>query len=531
MKSLFIRIWNWFNGKKLWTTITMILGYQLAQLQFMYPDCLPIPAQIPILGGWCVPWDWILPLLAVAGIGIGGGHKLVKRVQQNGAVFLLLALLLAAPVFAQGKVFALPMEKWNGFDGEGKTGASFRIAQQLIDSLADEGLCDGIHLALHTNWAYLGDDPKSLDLRTRTQVLREQIESYGLTYIAGGPALAKHWGPAPRSYIPLSTEARQVASSLQTVTTDGKGYAELGTLKARLNSLPPFTMGRVAVKANLYGGWLYVNHSDGKSHITKMYCPPNAVTRFPFIALPGISVGRVLFRGQAGTSISSISIILHDAVASELDSAGNWVGNDASGFFNCRTLDLADVNGIWETCWAFSQFQQAPLLFVTDELNGPIGWTPNFDKLYPAGWPQAWAAYVERAAFTSFQLTGDTSWFFGTDPRGNTEELRYNRTSKPVPTGATCDYLQYLDPQTPMKLLVWAETNRVSEWASVIEQARQLDSRPVIGIYANGLVSVDSVFAAVADPCEVDWAVFWWNREAPNAFPILRQVRTKLKGT
>lgn len=530
MKTLFTRIWNWFDGKKLWSTICAILGYQLNELVHMYPDCLPIPQQIPVIGGWCVPWDWILGPLALLGISIGGGHKLAKRVQRNGAVFMLLALLLAAPVFAQGRIFALPMERWNSFDSEGRTAVSFRLATQLVDSLAAEGV-DGIHLALHTNWAYLGDEPKSIDLRTRTQVLREQIEGHGLTYIAGGPSLAKHHGKGRRSYVQLNTDARQVSSALQTVSTDGGGYAELGTLKSRLNGLPPFTMGRVAVKANNGAGWLYINHADGQAHITKVFCPANVVTRFPFIALPNITVGRVLFRGVAGASISSISIILHDAIESELDSAGNWVGTDASGFFHCRTLDLADVNGIWETCWNIALFPDAPLLFVTDELNGPLGWTPNFDRLYPAGWPQAWAGFLERAAFMAFHLTGDTAWAFSTDPRGDTELLRRNRTSKPVPAGMTCDYLNYLDPQTPLKLLVWAETSRVSEWRSIIEQARQLESRPVIGIYVHESVNVDSVFAAVADPCEVDWAVFWWNREAPNAFPILRQVRTKLKGT
>jgi len=98
MKKIFQWIWQKLDGVKLWSTICTILGYQLAQLQINYPECLPIPHQIPIIGGWCVPWSWILPLLTALGIGIGGGHKLVKRVQTSSALFTLLLLLTLAPI-------------------------------------------------------------------------------------------------------------------------------------------------------------------------------------------------------------------------------------------------------------------------------------------------------------------------------------------------------------------------------------------------------------------------------------------------
>ncbi len=91
---------------------------------------------------------------------------------------------------------------------------------------------------------------------------------------------------------------------------------------------------------------------------------------------------------------------------------------------------------------------------ATSELNGLIGWTPNFDKLYPAGWPQAWAGYIERAAFTSFQLTGDTSWFFGTDPRGKYRGIalqpHLEASADRLPCGL---HSQYLDPADTMKSL------------------------------------------------------------------------------
>jgi len=83
-KKLWMKIWNEANGKKLWAMISATFGYGLATLQERYPECLPLT--LPLIGAVCLPWSWILLIIGGGGYGTAIGHKMVKRVQRDGAL-------------------------------------------------------------------------------------------------------------------------------------------------------------------------------------------------------------------------------------------------------------------------------------------------------------------------------------------------------------------------------------------------------------------------------------------------------------
>lgn len=60
---MFKKLWKSIDGKKLWTAISIALGYGIGVAR----------AKFPLL-----PWDEvIIPILIALG-AVGGGHKLVK---------------------------------------------------------------------------------------------------------------------------------------------------------------------------------------------------------------------------------------------------------------------------------------------------------------------------------------------------------------------------------------------------------------------------------------------------------------------
>lgn len=60
---MFKKLWKSIDGKKLWTAVTIAIGYGVGVARAMWPE---------------LPWDEvIIPMLIALG-AIGGGHKIVK---------------------------------------------------------------------------------------------------------------------------------------------------------------------------------------------------------------------------------------------------------------------------------------------------------------------------------------------------------------------------------------------------------------------------------------------------------------------
>lgn len=68
MKKFITITWNWFDGKKLWTAISIAIGYGVGIARAKYPY---------------LPWDEvIIPILLSLGV-IGAGHKVIKVQSQK----------------------------------------------------------------------------------------------------------------------------------------------------------------------------------------------------------------------------------------------------------------------------------------------------------------------------------------------------------------------------------------------------------------------------------------------------------------
>lgn len=62
------KLWKVFDGKKLWTAVSIAIGYGVGVARAKYPN---------------LPWDeFIIPILLSLGV-IGAGHKVVKAQSQK----------------------------------------------------------------------------------------------------------------------------------------------------------------------------------------------------------------------------------------------------------------------------------------------------------------------------------------------------------------------------------------------------------------------------------------------------------------
>lgn len=79
LKAFWLWLWGKIDGKKLSHVLAIIAGYGLAAAQAAFP--LGIPTGLP----WFpfIPWEPFLEILAILGIGIGAGHKVLKARQNK----------------------------------------------------------------------------------------------------------------------------------------------------------------------------------------------------------------------------------------------------------------------------------------------------------------------------------------------------------------------------------------------------------------------------------------------------------------
>lgn len=78
-KKFWLALWKKIDGKKLSHVLAILAGYGLAAAQAAFP--LGIPTGLP----WFpfIPWEPFLQILAILGLSVAGGHKVVKWQQSK----------------------------------------------------------------------------------------------------------------------------------------------------------------------------------------------------------------------------------------------------------------------------------------------------------------------------------------------------------------------------------------------------------------------------------------------------------------
>lgn len=77
---MFSRVWLWIwrkmNGAKLAAVLGTIAGYGVGYAQTLWPLGVPT-GLVPPLPQY-IPWEPMLQILAILGVSIGAGHKVIK---------------------------------------------------------------------------------------------------------------------------------------------------------------------------------------------------------------------------------------------------------------------------------------------------------------------------------------------------------------------------------------------------------------------------------------------------------------------
>lgn len=428
------------------------------------------------------------------------------------------------------KTYAAPLTKWPSLNEGDLLDAHGQLQRHIVE-LSACGV-DAVNIPTHEYLEYLGPQAKSVRIRNYADDLTHTVESLGMQATISGFSLTKHYGlsPVQRGGISIRHEKRQdVPLNLLTKTTSREQVLP-AQLCDRLRDLPIGTVASVTVTAQGQGGTFYLNHAEHagiRPHVTKYAIAGNGqAVRVPYLALKGIQPATAVYVGGVGDVVKIPRIRLNDYTSAELNDRKEWIGTKASAFaqyrmiqFNAKSLQYANNFALRERA------QGRQVLCVPDEINTPFGHELGFAEAYPGGWPQWLGQYIENAAYCMYYAHGETKplvWM--TDPRKDPEELRFNRFSAPVPAGRTCDYLQYVDRNTPMRLVVWAERAKAEVWSNLLKQAEGFDV--VLGIYASQQDVTEIVDAVGIERFrQLDKIVFYWKPEQHAALETILRVK------
>lgn len=422
------------------------------------------------------------------------------------------------------KVFSYDLDKWVSI--RPSIQESFEEMNHRIDILSGLGL-SGIHIGLHGYLEYLvGAD--SQNIRDKNDTLIQKVENLGLECLTSGLSLTKHQGLARKMSIPITLGSPQPYIVAEFGTTDSDGFLNLKKTGLFVRGVKKNTLFKIYGTVAGKGGTIYINHPNS-THIQKMVVSKGEFI-IPFINLEGITADSIFYKGTPNDKVSISRIVLNDYKEDELNENAEWVGNKTSGFLNCRMPDLMDKLGVFSSFFALKLMSGHRKVSVCDEINSPWFHDQQLIDTYDGGWPQALGEYISTYCHIYFQLFHHDPIIFMTDTRKNIEEIRYNRFCRPVPLHATADYLQYIEADTPINLLLWAEGGKQEMWEDMLRRTDKFENR-TIGVYA-GFQNVDIVFNAISssgiDKQTLDYAEFHWNREYPNTVQTIDQIKNNL---
>ncbi|NUO19940.1 hypothetical protein HUU59_10875 [bacterium] len=489
MKKIFQWVWQRLDGKKLWSTICTILGYQLAQLVQMYPDCLPIPQQIPIIGGWCVPWDWILPLLATLGIGIGGGHKIIKRVQKNGALFMLLTFLLVTPAIAQPSVHYYIGERINVLEGV-RPG----LTRELITKAAAAG-CDGI-VGLD-QWSKNGDPRADARWRDSMHVMCRLCDSLGLEL---RPLV---WNGSKYHY--GYPDFIETTAPVGLAETFWKAYTILpGQREFLFFDLPEqFTRRLFNLEIEVSGAPAniqFFRDTPGQELVAKYTAQPgqrsltfhsleNSTGWFIYLSPSGSTPTRIFVRGLSERAPTVTEAPAYTGAQAQY----RYYGHDGqTGFYLARTMNpdcTAAFYGIAmrQSLLFWQEFQNEPAIagvwFSLDEV-ALLG-QHEYDRAPNAG--EAFAQLVADAAWFNYSLWGKESWGWN-DCLGGHNSTTFTRASFGMENEGVTD-------GTPFLGFAWNE----SRPNALRAELARFDTGSVAAAVYLGTNNIDSAAVAVRD--------------------------------
>lgn len=490
MKKIFQWLWRRLDGKKLWSTICTILGYQLAQLVQMFPECLPIPQQIPVIGGWCVPWDWILPLLTALGIGIGGGHKLVKRVQSKGALLTLIALLTLAPLaVAQPAVHYYIGERINVLEGI-RPG----LTRELITKAAVAG-CDGI-VGLD-QWSKNGDPKSDARWRDSMHVMCDLCESLGLELrplVWNGSKY--HYG-FPDGIETLSPSGlEQIFWKAFVIPPGQREFIFFDLPEEFTRRLFVCNLEVSGAAANIQ----FFRNTPGQELVSKYVAQPgthaltfhsleNSTGWFVYVAPSGPAPTRVFARGLSERAPSVTEAPAYTGAAQ----AYTFLGADGqTGFYLARTMNPDCTAAFYRVAMKQSlkfweEFQREPAIagvwFSLDEV-ALLG-QHEYDRAPNAG--EAYAQLVTDAAWYNYSLWGADAWGWN-DCLGGHNSTTYTRASFGMENeGPPAD--------TPFLGFAWNE----SRSTALRTEIARFDTGSVGAAVYLGTNNIDSAAAAIRD--------------------------------
>lgn len=414
-------------------------------------------------------------------------------------------------------ISVLPIESWVG---RAPTKADAKeVFKRELEQIYLAGGVSCVNVPLFEKGEYLGGTPKEVNV----QAWNAELIAHALTRFhavtTSGPQLLKHHGLAERLALKIAQGDAAVIHKGEAFLADSRGFVEFTAGTLDLKALSHRTVTRFIFSCSGKGGELFLKWPNGSVMQKSGVSGGGSLVEIVFITFQTLTPSYWEYRGGSGDRLVLHEIRVNDSRANELDVNGDWIGNDGSGFFHSRCPNPRDTQGVWDSLFQIQKLPKTALLFDWEELNSPLG--------HDGEERMKWIGQMtDTAANVAYRLTGQVPIFFRTDPRTRSLDHRFHRCCAPT---SDMEYLDEVDPRTPVKFLLWGEGGNKDFWG--FELSRLKGRKIILGYYA-GTQKLAPIFEALQvqrlDPRAQEWAICYTAKHWPSVLADLAELKDRL---